>query len=240
MATDLVWQTRKKLGHSGGRASLRGHKRVTSNTQIWCSPTSLTNNRSSSSTAVLGDGRLSLEREPNSNVVSQTAEFQKNLAGVLLKSGICIYVVLDHLISSLHRRQSAAARHQQARQRLPAPHVHPRRSCRAVDREVRHRTARPMGARVGLASAAQQGDRRGRQQAGAHRLGGVVERKRVPCRSRRCRVEFPPSLLRRGKTKEQSNGVPENLTTLLVTIDRSRYKDRHARIIIVARRKNSN
>ena len=42
------------------------------------------------------------------------------------------------------------------------------------------------------------------------------------------------------RTKEQSNGVPENLTTLMVASDRSSYKDQHARIIIVARRKISN
>jgi len=34
--------------------------------------------------------------------------------------------------------------------------------------------------------------------------------------------------------------MPENLATLKVATDRSAYKDRHARIIIVARRTISN
>jgi hypothetical protein len=42
------------------------------------------------------------------------------------------------------------------------------------------------------------------------------------------------------KTKEQSNGVLENLLPQEVDRDRSAYKDRHARIIIVARRTISN
>jgi len=43
-----------------------------------------------------------------------------------------------------------------------------------------------------------------------------------------------------GPTKEQSNGVLENLATVKVAEDRSAYEDQHARIIIMARSKPSN
>ena len=42
------------------------------------------------------------------------------------------------------------------------------------------------------------------------------------------------------RTKEQSNGVPENLSRQMVSSNRAIYQDRHARIIIMARRTISN
>jgi hypothetical protein len=42
------------------------------------------------------------------------------------------------------------------------------------------------------------------------------------------------------RTSEQSNGVPENLRRKMVLRNRAIYQDRHARIIIMARRVISN
>ena len=47
-------------------------------------------------------------------------------------------------------------------------------------------------------------------------------------------------MLRRERTREQSNDVPENLAVELVLRNRGIYQDRHVRIIIVARRSISN
>ena len=60
---------------------------------------------------------------------------------------------------------------------------------------------------------------------------------RFPLFHRRGYYEFlTESAEERTRTKEQSNGVPENLRCNEVVIDRSPYQDRHARIIIMARK----
>jgi len=65
--------------------------------------------------------------------------------------------------------------------------------------------------------------------------------RQLPWRSKQQSLShFSLSLLREDKTKEQSNGVPENLLPQEVDRDRRAYKDRHARIIIMARRTTSN
>jgi transposase len=79
--------------------------------------------------------------------------------------------------AALHRRQGPAVWHQQAGQRISAPHVYPWRTRGAVSREVRHRWPRTMDAPTRSTSPTQQGHRRHCQQARTHRMGGAVQRR---------------------------------------------------------------
>jgi hypothetical protein len=118
------------------------------------------------------------------------------------------------------------AGHGQAGQHLLATHVHPRCTRRAAASQVRHCSTGPLGTPARGPSAAQQGDRRHRQQAGTHRVVGAVPRRRLQaCRSCSGVSSSSNKLIKvcwgDEVTTEQSNGVPENLGQYMVLRNRA-------------------
>ena len=73
--------------------------------------------------------------------------------GVPQRARVCRLARSDSA-TTLDRRQGAAARHQQTRQCLSAPHVHSRCACHAAASEVRHRPIRAVGTSTRAAGAA--------------------------------------------------------------------------------------
>src|SRR5215831_12566950 len=140
----------------------------------------------------------------------------------------------------LDGRTNATVQHQQARQRLSATHADPRRSRRALAREVRPRRTARVDEPVAVASGKECRGGCARQQTGADRLGRTQQR-RTLSREVRCggglnrggkaryawktlarfplshRTTATRSLIslrvckKNNGMKQQSNGVPENL-----------------------------
>ena len=99
--------------------------------------------------------------------------------GAAFRNGRDFAAWLGLVPASIPPAVNPAVRHQQARQHLSATHVHSRSTGGAAASEVRYRRSGSLGASAGGTHSTQQSDRRHRQQASPHCLGGVVQRRRL-------------------------------------------------------------